>query len=118
MDFKLRPKKYCMSQKQLTGKQSDFLKIVVATAARGDLESTREFVDNKPEWIHTVGSHGRTMLWESAYRGKQEVVQFLVEQGADVNICGCHCTPHLVEISPYCAARLAGRNVTRLNAVY
>ena len=94
-----------MSQKQLTGKQSDFLKIVVATAARGDLESTREFVDNKPKWIHTVGSHGRTMLWESAYRGKQEVVQFLVEQGADVNICGCHYTPHLVEISPYCAAQ-------------
>ena len=60
-----------MSQKQLTGKQSDFLEIVVATAARGDLEATREFVDNKPEWIHTVGSHGRTMLWESAYRGKQ-----------------------------------------------
>ena len=99
-----------MSQKQLTGKQSDFLKIVVATAARGDLEATREFVDNKPEWIHTVGSHGRTMLWESAYRGKQEVVQFLVEQGADVNICGCHYTPHLVEISPYCAAQLAGRH--------
>jgi len=87
-----------MSQKQLTGKQSDFLKIVVATAARGDLESTREFVDNKPKWIHTVGSHGRTMLWESAYRGKQEVVQFLVERGADVNICGCHYTPHLVDI--------------------
>jgi len=89
-----------MPKAQLTGKQSDFLEIVVAAAGRGNLEAVRELVEEKPNWIHTVGSHGRTMLWEASYRGKKDVVQFLVERGADVHICGCHYTPHRVEISP------------------
>ena len=99
-----------MPKAQLTGKQSDFLKIVVAAAGRGDLEAVCELVDEKPNWIHTVGSHGRTMLWEASYRGKKNVVRFLVERGADVHICGCHYTPHRVEISPYCVAKLTGRD--------
>ena len=66
-----------MPKAQLTGKQSDFLKIVVAAAGRGDLEAVCELVDEKPNWIHTVGSHGRTMLWEASYRGKKDVVRFL-----------------------------------------
>ena len=49
----------------------DFLKIVVAAAGRGDLEAVCELVDEKPNWIHTVGSHGRTMLWEASYRGEK-----------------------------------------------
>ena len=69
----------------LTGNQSDFLKIVVAAAGRGDLETVRLLVDDNPAWIHTVGSHGRTMLWEAAYRGKLEMVQFLLERRADIN---------------------------------
>ena len=60
-----------MPKAQLTGKQSDFLKILVAAAGRGDLEAVRELVDAKPNWIHTVGSHGCTMLWEASYRGKR-----------------------------------------------
>ena len=67
-----------MSKIQLTGKQSDFLKIVVAAAGRGDVDGVRQLLDDKPDWIHTIGSHGRTMLWEAAYRGKLEVVKFLV----------------------------------------
>ena len=41
--------------------------------------------------------------------GKKDVVRFLVERGADVHICGCHYTPHRVELSPYCVAKLTGR---------
>ena len=100
-----------MPKVQLTGNQSDFLKIVVAAAGRGDLETVRELVDDKPDWIHTVGSHGRTMLWEAAYRGRLEIVQFLLERGADINLPGCYHIQHRVEITPYCVARYEGRDL-------
>ena len=98
-----------MPNVQLTGNQSDFLKIVVAAAGRGDLETVRQLLDDNPAWIHTVGSHGRTMLWEAAYRGKLEMVQFLLERGADINLPGCYHIEHRIEITPYCVARLKGR---------
>lgn len=99
-----------MPNVQLTGNQSDFLKIVVAAAGRGDLETVRYLLDDNPAWIHTVGSHGRTMLWEAAYRGKLEMVQFLLERGADINLPGCYHIQHSIEISPYCVARYEGRD--------
>ena len=99
-----------MRQVQLTGKQSDFLKIVVAAAGRGDLETVRELVDDNPAWVHTVGSHGRTMLWEAAYRGRLEMVRFLLERGADINLPGCYHIQHRLEITPYCVARYEGRD--------
>ena len=88
----------------LTGKASDFLKIGVAAAGRGDMATVRGVLDEKPEWLLRVGSHGRTMLWEAAYRGRLGVVEYLLDRGADVNACGCHFTPLLVDISAYCAA--------------
>ena len=99
-----------MPKVQLTGNQSDFLKIVVAAAGRGDLETVRQLLDDKPAWIHTVGSHGRTMLWEAAYRGKLEMLEFLLERGADINLPGCYHIKHRVEIAPYCVARYQGRD--------
>ena len=100
-----------MPNVQLTGNQSDFLKIVVAAAGRGDLETVRQLVDDTPAWIHTVGSHGRTMLWEAAYRGKLEMVQFLLERRADINLPGCYHIQHRIEITPYCVARYEGRDL-------
>ncbi|MCY4402059.1 MAG: ankyrin repeat domain-containing protein [Candidatus Poribacteria bacterium] len=99
-----------MPKTEFTGKQSDFLKIVVAAAGRGDLNATRQFLNDKPEWLHTIGSHGRTMLWEAAYRGKLEMVKYLVEQGADLDLPGCHLSQHDLEITPYCVARHEGRD--------
>ena len=99
-----------MPKVQLTGKQSDFLKIVVAAAGRGDLETVRQLLDYNPTWLHTIGSHGRTMLWEAAYRGKLEMVQFLIERGADIHLPGCHLSQHGIEITPYCVARHEGRD--------
>ena len=99
-----------MPKVQLTGNQSDFLKIVVAAAGRGDLETVRQLLDDKPAWVHTVGSHGRTMLWEAAYRGKLEMIEFLLERGADINLPGCYHIKHRVEITPYCVARYQGRD--------
>ena len=100
-----------MPNVQLTGNQSDFLKIVVAAAGRGDLETARQLVDDNPAWIHTVGSHGRTMLWEAAYRGRLAMVQFLLERGADINLPGCYHIEHRLEITPYCVARYEGRDL-------
>ena len=100
-----------MSNVQLTGNQSDFLKIVVAAAGRGDVETVRQLVDDNPAWIQTVGSHGRTMLWEAAYRGRLEMVQFLLERGADINLPGCYHIQHRIEITPYCVARYEGRDL-------
>ncbi len=100
-----------MPNVQLTGNQSDFLKIVVAAAGRGDLETVRQLVDDNPAWIHTVGSHGRTMLWEAAYRGRLAMVQFLLERGADINLPGCYHIEHRLEITPYCVARYEGRDL-------
>ena len=87
------------------------MKIVVAAAGRGDLETVRQLLDDNPAWIHTVGSHGRTMLWEAAYRGKLEMVQFLLERGADINLPGCYHIQHRLEITPYCVARYEGRDL-------
>lgn len=99
-----------MSKIQLTGKESDFLKIGVAAAGRGDIEGVSQLLEVKPEWIHTVGSHGRTMLWEAAYRGKLEMVKYLIERGADIHLPGCHLSQHDIEITPYCVARHEGRD--------
>ena len=99
-----------MAKVQLTGNQSDFLKIVVAAVGRGELDTVRELLDDNPAWIHTVGSHGRTMLWEAAYRGKLEMVQFLLERGANINLPGCYHIQHRLEITPYCVARYEGRD--------
>lgn len=96
---------------QLTGKQSDFLKIVAAAAGRGDLMAVRQLVDDNPDWIHTVGSHGRTMLWEAAYRGKLEIVRFLLARGADIHLPGCYHIKHRLEITPYCVARYESRDL-------
>ncbi len=89
----------------LSGKVSDFLKVAVAAAGRGDLQTVQAVLAQKPAWISRIGAHGRTMLWEAAYRGRLAMVDYLLEQGADIHACGCHFTPLLVEISPYCAAR-------------
>ena len=72
-----------MSKLRFPGKASDFLKIGVAAAARGDVEAVRAILDEWPRWLTRVGPHGRTMLWEASHRGKLGVVEYLVERGAD-----------------------------------
>ena len=92
----------------LTGKASDFLKIAVGAAGRGDLATVRRVLAERPDWVRRVGSHGRTMLWEAAYRGRPAVVAELLRRGADIDARGCHFTPLLVEVTPYCAALWRG----------
>lgn len=99
-----------MTSVELTGRASDFLKIGVAAAARGDLAAVRTILRLRPRWLHRIGSHGRTMLWEASHRGKLEMVKYLVRRKADINACGTHYTPYFVEVSCYCIARFRKRH--------
>ncbi len=51
------------------------------------------------------------MLWEASYRGRLNIVSFLLDTYGDIDIeaRGCHYTPLLVEISPLCAAIFKNR---------
>ncbi|MDE0965573.1 MAG: ankyrin repeat domain-containing protein [Candidatus Latescibacteria bacterium] len=92
------------------GKASDFLKVATAAAARGDLTAVDSILDARPQWLSRTGSHGRTMLWEAAHRGKLAMVEYLAARGADINACGTHYTPYFVEVSCYCIARYKKRD--------
>lgn len=89
---------------ELSGNASDFLKVAVAAAGRGDLKTVRSTLKRKPDWHRKVGSHGRTMLWEASHRGKLEVVKYLVGRGADLDACGSYYTPYFVEVNCLCIA--------------
>ncbi len=90
---------------QFPGKASDFLKIGMAAAARGDVEAVRAILEERPGWLTRVGARGRTLLWEASHRGRLGAVEYLVERGADIDACGTHYTPYFIEVSSYCIAR-------------
>ena len=92
------------------GKASDFLKVPTAAVACGDLKAVDSILDAQPQWLSRTGSHGRTMLWEAAHRGKLAMVEYLAARGADINACGTHYIPYFVEVSCYCIARYKNRD--------
>ena len=96
----------------LTGNAGDFLKIGLGAARRGDLDSLKQLLRENPEWRTKVGAHGRTMLWEASYRGRLNVVSYLLDTFDDIDLeaRGCYYTPLLVEISSLCAARYKKRD--------
>lgn len=97
---------------QLPGKASDFLNFGLATAKRGNQSEVEEILNARPAWLNAIGPHGRTMLWEAAYRGRTETVQYLLKRGADPHTWGCYFTPMFVEVSAYVAAVWKNRTET------
>jgi ankyrin repeat protein len=73
-------------------------------AAKGDIEELRQLLARHPERLNQRGSHSRTLLWEAVRRGKLPAVQWLVEQGADVNAVGRYNGESFILLTPYCAA--------------
>ena len=69
-----------MTTLKLTGK-NDLLYVVLPAAARGNLAGIRKLLKRDPSWIYAIGPHGRTMLWEAAYKARMETVEFLLEHG-------------------------------------
>ena len=101
--------------KPLNGKFSDFSGIVLKAAANGHLDAVKHYLSINPNWLNEAGPHGRTLLWEAAYKGRTEVVHWLIIQGADVNAIGSYYTPMHVELSALAAARHAGRDLSLIH---
>ena len=60
-------------------------------------------VKQNPAYIHGVGSHNRSLLWDAARHNRPELLKYLVEQGADVNHAGEN-----PPLQPYAVARSRG----------
>ena len=73
-------------------------------AARGDLEGLRALLAAQPEFLNKPGAQNRTLLWEAARKGRLDVVQWLVERGAEIDPTGCYNGETMVQVTPYVAA--------------
>jgi ankyrin repeat protein len=76
----------------------------LAIAGRGDLVALRQLLAEHPDWLNKRGPHNRTLLWEATRRGKLAAVQWLVEQGAELDATGCYNNDSFVQLTPFCAA--------------
>lgn len=75
-------------------------------AAKGDLSAVKKILVEKSSMLNAMNEgHHRTLLWEAANGNRMEVVRYLVEKGADVNIPGRYRSETLVLLKPYCIAR-------------
>jgi ankyrin repeat protein len=79
-------------------------------ARKGDLEAVLGQLARDPSLLNAKSAaHNRTLLWEATRRGRRELVETLVERGADVNIPGRHRHESFVLLKPYCVAVTYGR---------
>ncbi|NKB68455.1 MAG: hypothetical protein GKR89_15440 [Candidatus Latescibacteria bacterium] len=104
-----------MTEINLPGKVSDFNDIGLKRATRGDLDAVLSLLRQRPNWLSKIGPHGRTMLWEAAHAGREQLVELLLDRGAPLEHPGCYYTPMLAEVSSCTAAHLKGHDgVVRL----
>jgi len=54
-------------------------------AGKGDLVKVKEFLEKNPELLNVKDVQGSTPLLVAAYNGQKDVVDFLIEKGADLN---------------------------------
>ena len=72
--------------------------------------ATGACVAGRPSLLNAKsGGHNRTLVWSAARAGRGDIVRWLVERGADVNIPGRYRSESFVLIKPYAAALLHGR---------
>ena len=78
---------------------------VLKIAAKGDLGGVRSILKEYPEVLNKASEgHHRTLLWEAVNKNRRELVEYLVDQGADVNIPGRYRSQTFVLLKPYCIA--------------
>ncbi|MDP6505639.1 MAG: ankyrin repeat domain-containing protein, partial [Planctomycetota bacterium] len=94
---------------------------VSALAYRGKLDEVRQSLRVFPNLIHKRTEHGRTLLWEAARGGRAEMVEFLLDEGADIHVPGSlpykanfpfnppRSPETLVPLTPYTVARWLNR---------
>lgn len=79
---------------------------ILKEARRGDLESVKRHLNQDPTLLLAKsGGHNRTFLWEATRGNRVEVVQFLLQAGADPNIPGRTRSEIPVLLKPCCIAR-------------
>jgi len=86
------------------GAPKQVLRQAIAAAGAGDLDAVTRLAGEHPRLIDQRGGDGVTMLWAAARRGRQPVVRWLVDRGADVEIPGSAVHVTQVMVSPYCIA--------------
>lgn len=84
-------------KKQLPGKLRDL-------AIKGKLDQLKRLLANDPSLLNKRGSHGRTFLFEAVRKNRQEVVSWLLDQGADVQLTGSYNSESIVQLDALTAA--------------
>jgi len=79
------PQRYIRNVKESPAAAEAPLSEVSAAAATGDIVSMTHFVANQKHMLHTKDSNGWQPIHEAARGGHLDIVQLLVEHGADVN---------------------------------
>ena len=63
---------------------------ITAAAAKGDLEKVKAHLAAETDMNERSGEHDSTALHAAAYFGNLEIVEFLIEKGADINAKNKH----------------------------
>jgi ankyrin repeat protein len=74
-------------------------------AERGDSKRLEALLNDSPELLNRRGPHGRTFLFEAVRKGREHLVEWLIDQGADIHLTGCYNIETIVQINPLSAAR-------------
>ncbi len=74
-------------------------------AERGDRKRLEALLEDSPEMLNRRGPHGRTFLFEAVRKGREHLVEWLIDQGADIDLTGCYNIETIVQINPLSAAR-------------
>jgi ankyrin repeat protein len=77
---------------------------VLALAVKGDLAGVQRHLKEHPDDLSRRGSHGRTLLWVAARFGRRNLVEWLLDHGADIDATGSYNNETMVQITPFCAA--------------
>lgn len=78
---------------------------VLKLAAKGDLERVQNILGENPTILNRASEgHNRTLLWEAVNGNRKEVIEYLIGEGASVNIPGRYRSQTFVLLKPYCIA--------------
>lgn len=90
-----------MNETQINNSFDKVLKI----ASKGNILAVKTLINDYPNILNkAIGGHNRTILWEAVNKDRIELVQYLIQQGADVNIPGRYRNQTYVLLKPFCIA--------------
>lgn len=84
---------------------------ILKYARIGDIESVKLSVSNRPELLHGFSrGHNRSLAWEAIRGNRLEVLEYLIESGAELNIPGRIRSEIQVLLQPICIGIRYRRN--------